>query len=180
MLTVTIPDAGRSSVVFDPVKGQANSTVTAYANKGGAAGGSYVAVAANYDFTPATNDTLRIKVVAQDGTTTLYYALTVTVAAPVPVIATTSTIANGADGAIIQLTGTNFKEGVTTTDFVIGGSGTDLIISLVTWNNSSSLAISFTGIAAAGTLTIQAATSAFDPSASSASNALTITVPSNG
>jgi hypothetical protein len=95
----------------------------------------------------------------------------------VAAISTTSTIANGANGATVTLTGSNFKTGIAASDLTIGGSGTGLTIGTVTRVSATELTIPFTGTAAAGTLTIQAKTSAFEPAGAAVSNTLTITVP---
>ncbi len=76
-LSVTIDDANAAAAVFVPVATNTKATVTVYAD-GGSGSGSYQPVAASYDFTGA-NNTLWIKVVAADGSTTLYYKATVIV-----------------------------------------------------------------------------------------------------
>jgi len=122
------------------------------------------------DFTSPVNYT----VTAED-TSTQAYLVTVTVAAPV--ITTTSTIANGAATPIVTVTGTNFKTGIVAADLTVGVGTTGLTIGTVFFVSVTEITVAFTGTAAAGDLTIQAKTSAFDPTSVSVSNTLTVTVP---
>jgi len=122
------------------------------------------------DFTSSVDYT----VTAED-TSTQAYLVTVTVAAPV--ITTTSTIANGAATPIVTVTGTNFKAGIVAADLTVGVGTTGLTLGTVSFVSATEITVAFTGTAAAGDLTIQAKTSAFDPTSVSASNTLTVTVP---
>ncbi|WP_414150000.1 hypothetical protein [Acetobacterium malicum] len=103
--------------------------------------------------------------------------LTVTVPATAPVIATASTIANGAANPTVTVTGTNFKAGMTAADLTVDAGTTGLTLGTVNRVSATEVTIAFTGTAAAGNVTIQAKTSAFDPAGVSASNTLTVTVP---
>ncbi len=122
------------------------------------------------DFTSPVNYT----VTAED-TSTQAYLVTVTVAAPV--IATTSTIANEAAAPTVTVTGTNFKAGIVAADLTVGLGTTGLTLGTVSFVSATEITVAFTGTAAAGDLTIQAKTSAFDPASVSVSNTLTVTVP---
>ncbi len=113
--------------------------------------------------------------VTAEDTSTQVYLVTVTVAAPV--IATTSTIANGAAAPTITVTGTNFKAGIVAADLTVGVGTTGLTLGTVSFVSATEITVAFTGTAAAGDLTIQAKTSAFDPASVSVSNTLTVTVP---
>lgn len=80
-LTVTVPKADASAVVFIPWTRNPNATVKAYAGETGDNGsGTFLAIAESYDFS-TTNVMLRIEVTGKDGTTKKYYKLTVTVPA---------------------------------------------------------------------------------------------------
>jgi uncharacterized repeat protein (TIGR02543 family) len=94
-----------------------------------------------------------------------------------PVIATTSTIANGATAPTITVTGINFKTGIAAADLTVGVGTTGLTLGTVSFVSATEITVAFTGTAAAGDLTIQAKTSAFDPASVSLSNTLTVTVP---
>jgi len=122
------------------------------------------------DFSSPVNYT----VTAED-TSIQAYVVTVTVVAPV--IATTSTIANGAAAPTVTVTGINFKSGIGTSDLTVGLGTTGLTLDSVSFVIATEITVAFTGTAAAGEVTIQAKTSAFDPASGSASNTLTITVP---
>ncbi|GAG15076.1 unnamed protein product, partial [marine sediment metagenome] len=111
---------------------------------------------------------------AEDASTQAYL-VTVTVAAPV--ITTTSTIANGAAAPTVTVTGTNFKAGIVAADLTVGVGITGLTLGTVSFVSATEITVAFTGTAAAGDLTIQAKTSAFDPASLSVSNTLTVTVP---
>ena len=97
--------------------------------------------------------------------------------ASAPTISTTSTIANAANGASIVVTGNDFKSGVATSDFTIGTGTTGLTSGSLTFTDSTTVSIAFTGTAKIGDLTIQAKTSAYTTAPSGASNTLTISVP---
>jgi hypothetical protein len=94
-----------------------------------------------------------------------------------PVIATTSTIANGAAAPTVTVTGTNFKASIIAADLTVGVGTTGLTLGTVSFVSVMEIRVAFTGTAAAGDVTIQAKTSAFDPAGVSASNTLTVTVP---
>jgi len=95
--------------------------------------------------------------------------------ASAPVIATTSTIAYGAVNPTVTVTGTNFKSGIAASNLTITLVGTTgLTLNTVSYVSSSQITVSFTGTATDGNVRIQAAASAFNPTASSASNTLTV------
>jgi hypothetical protein len=94
-----------------------------------------------------------------------------------PIIATASTIANGAATPIVTVTGTNFKSTIAASDLTVDVGTTGLTLGTVTYVNVLRITVAFTGTAAAGDVTIQAKTSAFTPAGVSASNTLTVTVP---
>ena len=122
------------------------------------------------DFTSQVNYT-----VTAENTSTQAYLVTVTVAAPV--ITTTSTIANGTATPTLTITGTNFKAGIVAADLIVGVGTTTLTLDTVSFVSATEITVAFIGTAAAGDVTIQAKTSAFDPASLSASNTLTVTVP---
>ena len=129
------------------------------------------------------SETVTIVVKANDGTadSTTNVTITVTVAAQpadAPVIATSSTIANATVDPTVTVTGTSFNSSLSASDFTIGVGTTGLTVSSVTYISATEVTVAFTGTAAAGDVTIQASTSAFDPTGSDVSNTLTITVPS--
>ncbi len=99
------------------------------------------------------------------------------IAGAMDAIATTSTITNGAVDPTIIVTGSGFKVGITADDLVVGLGTTGLSVSAVTRVSATQINVGFTGTAAAGDVTIQAKTSAYDPAAGAASNTLTVTVP---
>ena len=94
-----------------------------------------------------------------------------------PVIATSSTIANAASAPTITVTGTGFKASLAASDLTVTVGTTNLTLGTVTRVNATQITVAFTGTAAAGDVTIQAKTSAFDPVAGAVSNTLTVTVP---
>jgi len=104
---------------------------------------------------------------------------TITVVIAAPVIATAiSTIPVGAINPTITITvtGTNFRSGMALEDLIVDEGLTGLTYDDIQGSGDGRI-IMFSGIAAAGDITIQAATSAFSPASASASNILTITVP---
>jgi len=113
--------------------------------------------------------------VTAEDTSTQAYLVTVTVAAPV--IATTSTIANGATTPTLTVTGINFKVSIAAADLTVGLGTTTLTLGTVSFVSATEITVAFIGTAVAGDLTIQAKTSAFDPASLSVSNTLTVTVP---
>ncbi len=94
-----------------------------------------------------------------------------------PSITTTSTISNGQSNPTIDVTGTDFETPTSLSMFTISVGTTTLTASGVTFNSSTSLTFSFTGTAVAGTITIQAKTTSYNPDASYASNTLSVIVP---
>jgi hypothetical protein len=103
--------------------------------------------------------------------------VTVTVPAANKTIATTSTIANGAATPSIIITGVDFKSGIAASDLTVGVGTTGLTLGTVSRESSTAITVPFTGTAAAGSITIQAKTSAFTVAPGAASNTLTVTVP---
>lgn len=101
----------------------------------------------------------------------------VTVTSSSPTISTSSTIANAANGASIVVTGNDFKTGVAAGDFTINAGTTGLTVGTLTFTDSTTITLPFTGTAKLGDLTIQAKTSAYTTTPSAASNTLTISVP---
>ena len=128
------------------------------------------AYGAAQDFTSPVNYT----VTAEDASTQAYL---VTVTEAAPVITTTSTIANGAVTPSVTVTGTNFKAGIGVDDLTVGVGTTTLTLPTVSFVSATEITVAFTGTAAAGDVTIQANTSAFDPASLLVSNILTVTVP---
>jgi hypothetical protein len=92
-------------------------------------------------------------------------------------IATTSTIANGAATPSLTITGVDFKEDILDSDLTVVVGTTGLTLGAVTFVDATSITVAFTGTAAAGSVTIQAKTSAFTVAPGAASNTLTVTVP---
>ena len=123
----------------------------------------------------ADGDYFIIRVTAQDGTTIQYYGINVTISAPV--IATTSSITNAQSAPSVVVTGNDFKSGIRLSDLTISAGTSGLTASTVTRNSATQITVAFTGTASAGTVTVQAKTSAFTLTASSASNTLSIAVP---
>jgi hypothetical protein len=125
--------------------------------------------------------------IAQDFTSPVAYTVTaedasiqayvVTVTVTAPVIATSSTIANGAVAPTVAVTGTNFKSGIGTSDLTIELGTTGLTLNSVTFVSVTGITIVFTGTAGGGDVTIQVKTSAFEPASLSVSNTLTVTIP---
>lgn len=98
-------------------------------------------------------------------------------AASEPAITTASVVANGAISPNIYVNGLNFISGISKFDFNVDVGTTGLVYDSVGFIDSKHLRFAFHGVASAGTLTIQANISAFDPVVDSASNTLAITVP---
>jgi len=94
-----------------------------------------------------------------------------------PVIATVCTIPNGTVTPDVAVTGSNFKEDIAVGDLTVGVDTTGLTFSDVTYIAPNVILLAFTGTAAAGDVTIQAKTSAYDPATALPSNTLTIVVP---
>lgn len=93
-----------------------------------------------------------------------------------PEIDTTSTIAVGTASPTVTVTGSNFAANIALSDLTITAGATGLTPSSVSRVNASELTLGFTGTAAAGTLDIQAKTTAFDPVESLDSNTLSIII----
>lgn len=81
LLSVTIPAANQSAAALGLNTTETVTDIQAYADSG-SGGGSYAPLLQDYSFIP--DDTLWIRVTAQDGTTQLYYKLSVTIASTVP------------------------------------------------------------------------------------------------
>lgn len=94
-----------------------------------------------------------------------------------PAITTATVIANGATSPYIYVNGVNFASGISKFDFNVDVGTTGLVYDSVGFIDSKHLRFAFNGVAGAGTLTIQANISAFDPVVDAASNTLSITVP---
>lgn len=123
----------------------------------------------------ADGDYFIVRVTAQDGTSVLYYGINVTISAPV--IATSSTITNAQSAPSVVVTGNDFKSGISLSDLTISAETSGLTASSVTRNSATQITVAFTGTASAGTVTVQAKTSAFTLTASSASNTVSVVVP---
>jgi uncharacterized protein YjdB len=95
-----------------------------------------------------------------------------------PAIATVSSDVYGLDNPSVTVTGTgaSFKAGITTSDLTVDEGATTLTFVSVTRVSATQITVGFTGTAAAGNVTIQTETSAYDPAPSLASNTLTVTV----
>jgi len=94
-----------------------------------------------------------------------------------PAITTTTVISNGASSPFVYVNGVNFASGINKFDFNVDIGSTGLVFDSIGFIDSKHLRFVFQGIASAGTLTIQAYVSAFDPAADAVSNTLSITVP---
>ena len=93
-------------------------------------------------------------------------------------ISTDTTIANGASGVSVTITGNDFKSGIATSDFTINAGTTGLTAGSLTFTDSTTVNIAFSGTADYGTITFQAKTSAYVTAPSGASNTVSINVPS--
>ena len=93
-------------------------------------------------------------------------------------ISTNTTIANGASGVSVGISGNDLKSGIATSDFTINAGTTGLTAGTVTFTDSTTVSIAFSGTADYGTITIQAKTSAYVTAPSGASNTVSINVPS--
>ena len=98
-------------------------------------------------------------------------------AASAPAITTATVVANGAISPYIYVNGLDFASGISKFDFNVDVGTTGLVYDSVGFIDSKHLRFAFHGVATAGTLTIQANISAFDPVVDAASNTLSITVP---
>lgn len=98
-------------------------------------------------------------------------------AAATPNISTSSTIANGATNPSVTISGADFETPTALSMFTISVGTTGLTAGTITFNSATSITFNFTGTAVAGTITISAKTTAYNPDASSASNTLSIIVP---
>jgi len=94
-----------------------------------------------------------------------------------PAITTSTVISNGASSPFVYVNGVNFASGISKFDFNVDIGTTGLVFDSIGFIDSKHLRFVFNGIAASGTLTIQANISAFDPAVDAASNTLSITVP---
>jgi len=96
------------------------------------------------------------------------------------VVATASTIANGAESGniVITLVGDTFKSGIATSDLTIDVGDTEVTMGSTTRNSSTQITVAWTSSGAvAGDLTIQVKASGLDSTPYCPSNVLTITVP---
>jgi len=98
---------------------------------------------------------------------------------PAPVVTTTSTLTIGASGATVVLTSTDFNTAAALTDFTIDPDSTGLTATEVAMT-STTATFTFTGTITAGTLSIIAKTTAFDPITAANADAVTITSSSSG
>ena len=101
---------------------------------------------------------------------------TVNVSAAAKTIASTSKVSTGSGGRTITVTGEDFKTGISLSDLTVSTGTTNLTFASLTRDSSTAITLSFTGTATAGTITVQAATSAFTLAPAAASNTLTFTV----
>lgn len=92
-------------------------------------------------------------------------------------IETTSSIAYGAVNPVVTITGSGFKSGISPEDLTIGTGTTGLTFGPVTYVSGTQITVGFNGTAAAGDITIQTQSSAFDQWEGAASNTVTVTVP---
>jgi len=99
---------------------------------------------------------------------------TITVAAPAIADGGTS-ISIGASGATIKITGALFASGVTLSDFYINVGTTSLTSLTVVYKSATSVWITFSGTVTAGTVTVRALSSAYDPADTTSSNTLSFT-----
>lgn len=106
-----------------------------------------------------------------------YKAGTGVVATALPTITTSSTVAHGAVNPSITIGGSNFETSTALALFTIETSTTGLVATTIVRNSASSITFGFVGTARAGSITIQAETTAYGPVESAGSNTLTITVP---
>ena len=95
------------------------------------------------------------------------------------VIATVSTIANGAasPSVVVTLTGDTFEAGIATGDLVVDVGATALTLDSVTRDNATQITVSFTGTAAEGTLSIKVKASGLVLTPYLISNEITVVVP---
>src|SRR5450830_605871 len=129
-------------------------------------------------------------ITVNDGTNTATIAVTVaadgsiTIGTITPYVAPTAVIATAIStitvGAInptitITVTGTGFKSGMAIDSLIVDVGSTGLLYGSLT-GTATERTIGLSGTAQAGTITIKADTSAFDPASASVSNILTITV----
>lgn len=94
-----------------------------------------------------------------------------------PVIATVTTITNGAINPVVTITGAGFKSGISASDLTVALGTTGLTLGTVTYVSATQITVAFTGTAVNGAITILAKPTAYNPMEGQASNALTITVP---
>ena len=134
------------------------------------AGYTFTGVAANF-FTVAEAAALNA---ANSGVVIAPFSATLA-----PVIETVSTIAPEDTDPTVAVTGTDFRSDIVTGDLTVNVTeATGLIFSDLTGVSATEITVAFTGTADSGdVVTIQAKTSAFDPTAGAVSNVLTINVP---
>lgn len=108
---------------------------------------------------------------------TVSYVAGTSFSAGAPSISTSSTIANGASNPTITITGADFETPTVSSMFNVATGTTGLTFSSITFNSATSLTFNFTGNAVAGSVTISATTTAYNPDSSEASNTVSVTVP---
>lgn len=94
-----------------------------------------------------------------------------------PVISTSTTIAHGALDPAILVNSGNFFTDLNKYNFTVDAGTTGLTFDSVAFINPTRVRINLRGTAQAGSISVQASVSAFEPVADSQSNTLTITVP---
>lgn len=97
--------------------------------------------------------------------------------AAAPVISTSTTIAHGALDPGILINSSNFFTYLNKFNFTVDPGTTGLTFDSAAYINPTRVRLNLRGTAQAGSISVQAATSAFEPVADSQSNTLTITVP---
>lgn len=94
-----------------------------------------------------------------------------------PVLSTTSNISNGALDPTILLSSTNFATDLNKFDFTVDVGATGLTFDSASFVNSTRVRVNLRGTAQAGSISIQANISVFNPVADSPSNTLIVKVP---
>ncbi len=95
------------------------------------------------------------------------------------VIATASTIANGAasPSVVVTITGDTFEAGIAAGDLTIGLGTTALTLNTVTRDSATQVTLAFTGTAAEGALSIKVKASGLVLTPYLVSNEITVAVP---
>jgi uncharacterized repeat protein (TIGR02543 family) len=172
-----IDTSNSGSYVTSLTKSDSNSTTKIVKYASGVATSSFGSDVAYTTAGISDQDFFIVRVVAQDGLTTSYYKVTVTVSAPV--IASSTTIANGASGASLVITGNGFKSNIATSDLTTSVGTTGLTVSSVTYNSATQITVGLTGTAVVGTVTVQVKAAGFALATSAASNTLSYVVPNS-